>query len=93
MKILDEKEVKKESESLKWFDGDAPSSDFKLGFVVGSASTELELIPIMIEFAEWCGAFFVKANGCWFVNYTDQRDKANWRTTEQLLEQFIKSRK
>ena len=85
--LIDKKEV--ETAVSKMFLGSRNISAFMSGVIY----MESEAIKLMMEFSEWCADGFVKANeNMWFVNYTDQRDKANWRTTEQLLEQFLKSR-
>ena len=49
---------------------------------------ELEKV---FKFAEWVGKNYFKLHRCWVVNYADQRDSKNYRTTAELWEIFIKS--
>ena len=47
---------------------------------------------LAIEFAEYCGKTYMKSYNCWIPLYSNQTIKDNWRTTEQLFEQFIKEK-
>ena len=45
-----------------------------------------------IEFAEWCANRYVKLNSVWCPIFGDQRDKNNWKTSKELLDQFKKEK-
>jgi len=98
MKLIDEKEIKKQSQlsngyGYPLFNGEKHTA-FNDGFKSGAEFAEQKLIPLMIEFAMWCeinyqSRTFPDESVLWF----------NWRnissdsiTTEQLLEQFIKNK-
>ena len=77
MKLIYEKEVEKAAMSDRWFESiGTPSSDYQLGFIVGSNYTQQKLIPLMIEFADWC-----------LYNFHEPKT-----IDKQLLEQFIKTK-
>lgn len=79
MKLINEKEVNTKSESKEWFDGLAqPSSDFQIGFILGSKWTQEKLTPLMIEFGKLC--------------FTKGKESDYSCTISELLEQFIKSK-
>lgn len=42
------------------------------------------------KFTEWVGAHYIRLHGWWVANYSDQRDSANWRSTQQLWEFYNK---
>jgi hypothetical protein len=44
----------------------------------------------MFEFVNWAGKYFIRLEQVWVGHYVDQRDKANWLTTEQLFERWEK---
>jgi hypothetical protein len=45
-----------------------------------------------IEFAEWCASKYMKLHSVWCPIFGDQRNKDNWKTTKDLLEQFKKEK-
>jgi hypothetical protein len=45
-----------------------------------------------IEFAEWCANRYVKLHSVWCPIFGDQRDKNNWKTSKELLDQFKKEK-
>lgn len=44
----------------------------------------------MLEFVTWAGKYFIRLESVWVGHYVDQRDKANWLTTEELFERWKK---
>lgn len=45
-----------------------------------------------IEFSNWCANRYVKLHSVWCPIYGDQRDKNNWKTSNELLEIFKKEK-
>jgi hypothetical protein len=45
-----------------------------------------------IEFSEWCASKYMKLHSVWCPIFGDQRNKDNWKTTKDLLEQFKKEK-
>lgn len=63
------------------------------GFLEGVEFTEQKLTPLMIEFADYCNKnYHITAHPIAPETWVDL-DWINCYTTEQLLEQFIKTRK
>lgn len=95
MKLIPEKEIEDVSKSDRWFESiGTPSSDYQLGFIIGSIWTQNRIEPLMIEFAEWCSDNYVKLFNCnWVIKTTgfDKTDYDNF-TTKQLLEKFLKTK-
>lgn len=93
MKLIDEKEVEEVSKSGRWFESiGTPSSDYQLGFTLGSNWTQQKLLPVMVEFAEWCNQSYIMELGSKVWNSTSRLNDLNDYTTEQLLNQFLKTR-
>lgn len=44
----------------------------------------------MLKFVNWAGKYFIRLERVWVGHYVDQRDEANWLTTEQLFERWEK---
>jgi len=45
------------------------------------------------KFAEWLGQHFVRLHMVWVHKYHDQRDRNNYRTTEELYERWLDNKK
>jgi hypothetical protein len=45
-----------------------------------------------IIFSEWCANRYVKLHSVWCPIFGDQRDKNNWKTSNELLEIFKKEK-
>lgn len=41
------------------------------------------------EFAEWLNMNYIRLNKVWVHKYADQRNKINWKTTEELYEFWL----
>lgn len=77
MKLIDEKEVEEVSKSDRWFESiGTPSSDYQLGFVIGSNWTQQKLQPMMVELIDWI----------------DENEWNNNVTSREKLEQFLKNK-
>ncbi len=50
-----------------------------------------ELVSSFTEFIEWVGLHYIRMNKVWCHKFRDQRDKDNWKTTQELYELFKKS--
>lgn len=71
------------------FSGDI--STFTNGFNSGVQFALKEITPIMIEFAEWLLAYDRNSEGMWFSPFSSSSNNPKF-TTEQLLEQFLKTK-
>ncbi len=43
---------------------------------------------IEFEFTEWVGLHYLRMNKVWCHKFRDQRDKKNWKTTDELYKLF-----
>lgn len=59
---------------------------YEKGFVNGAKFSQEQ----MFEFVDWAGKYFIRLERVWVGHYADQRDEANWLTTEQLFERWEK---
>ena len=71
------------------FSGDI--STFTNGFNSGVQFALKEIKPIMIEFAEWLLSYDRNSEGMWFSPFSSLSNNPKF-TTEQLLEQFLKTK-
>jgi len=44
---------------------------------------------IMFAFTEWVGSYYIRLYDVWVGKYHDQRDRKNWRTTEELFQYWL----
>ena len=45
----------------------------------------IKISKIMNDFIEWCATTHIKLHQVWCGLYQDQRNQANWKTTEELF--------
>jgi hypothetical protein len=41
------------------------------------------------KFTEWIGVNYIRLKDVWIHRYSDQRDRRNWKTTEELYDKWI----
>lgn len=83
MKLIDEKEVEAKL--------DGALAKYDIGFRCGVAFAEQKLLPMMVEFAEWCNKnYHITVHPILPYTWVDL-DLEKCFTTEQLLEQFLKN--
>ena len=95
MKILNEKEIEYAVEKMCnerfGLQGKIKYGAFyEQGILAGATFAEQKLIPLMVEFSQWCSdkyLFYPEQNVWSGGKFSDPR-----YTTQQLLEQFIKSK-
>lgn len=84
MKLLNEMEVYKAGVDQAYHQ--------QTGFRLGAAFSEQKLLPMMVEFAEWCNKnYHITVHPILPYTWVDL-DLEKCFTTEQLLEQFLKTK-
>jgi len=97
MKLINEKEVKKEANSEKHFES-KPSSDFVVGFTIGNSWTETKLEELAIDFANDCRLNYTPcflARDSWIKDseyYPESDLPIKYYTTSQVFEIFLNER-
>lgn len=90
MKLISDSKIEKQSLSSMYFGGLA-SSDFKLGFIIGSKWTQRRIEPMFVEFENFCE----KTRSMDHVIAMDEQASTGsmpftrHRTTEELFELWM----
>jgi hypothetical protein len=50
-----------------------------------AVSISKEITEMITDFIEWCATTHIKLHKVWCGLYRDQRNEANWKTTEELF--------
>jgi len=90
-KLIDDDKIEEQSRSTMFF-GDYASSDFKLGFILGSKWTQRKIKPMFLLFIRWCmNDYYTLSEGdTWIPNSLEEsRNPSNWKTTEELFELWM----
>jgi hypothetical protein len=48
--------------------------------------TSIKITTMITEFIEWAATTHIKLHQVWCGLYKDQRNQANWKTTEELFQ-------
>ena len=57
------------------------------------SNTESIDLKSAFEFAQWCGWNYVRFHETWVGKYSNSSDRKNWRTTPQLYEYWLETKK